>query len=348
MSAALDFELSPAAEATAPPEARGLRRDEVRLLVARPGRLVHTAFTALADHLAPGDLLVVNDSATLPAAVDGVRSDGRPVTVHFGGPVADAAATWVVELRPGRRATGPVGDAAAGTRVELPGGATLTLRAGYPGGGATSDRLWAADVVVDGDVASYLCEHGRPISYAYVDRRWPLSSYQTVFARSPGSAEMPSAGRPFTAELVTALVARGVLVAPVTLHTGVSSADSGEPPVPERFSVPAATADLVTLTRRAGRRVVAVGTTTTRALETVAGVDGGIGPGSGWTDLVLGLDRPARVVSGLVTGWHAPGASHLRLLEAVAGTELVGAAYAEALRNRYLWHEFGDSCLLLP
>jgi S-adenosylmethionine:tRNA ribosyltransferase-isomerase len=159
---------------------------------------------------------------------------------------------------------------------------------------------------------------------------------------------MPSAGRPFSERLVTGLVAGGVVIAPVTLHTGVSSLEAHEPPQPERFRVPATTARLVNQTRSAGRRVVAVGTTVTRALETVAATDGTVTPGAGWTDLVLGPDRPARAVTGLVTGWHEPGASHLLLLTAVAGQTLVERAYAEAAGSGYLWHEFGDSCLLLP
>jgi S-adenosylmethionine:tRNA ribosyltransferase-isomerase len=170
----------------------------------------------------------------------------------------------------------------------------------------------------------------------------------TVFGWQPGSAEMPSAGRPFSTELVTDLVRHGVLVAPVLLHTGVSSPEHGEPPQAERYEVPATTARLVNATRRWGGRVVAVGTTVTRALESAADAAGVVRPAAGWTDLVLGPDRPARVVTGLVTGWHEPGATHLDLLEAVAGAALVEAAYDHALRERYLWHEFGDSCLLLP
>jgi S-adenosylmethionine:tRNA ribosyltransferase-isomerase len=349
------FDLPPTREATSPPEARGLARDEVRLLVARqrPDSLrpdiTHTRFSHLADHLEPGDLLVVNDSATLPAAVDGVRGDGGPVTVHFSGPLPGDRdyPVWVVELRPGPRADGPVTDAVAGEHLTLPAGARLTLLGGYPSGGRTSPRLWAAHVEVD-DVASYLSEHGRPITYSYVDRAWPLADYQTLFATKPGSAEMPSAGRPFTPAVLRDLVRRGVFVATVTLHTGVSSPEAGEPPIPERYDVPAGTSDLVNLTRSRGRRVVAVGTTVTRALETVASPDGVVSAGSGVTNLVLGPSRPARVVTGLVTGWHAPGASHLSLLQAVAGAALVGAAYDEAIARSYLWHEFGDSCLLLP
>ena len=159
---------------------------------------------------------------------------------------------------------------------------------------------------------------------------------------------MPSAGRPFTPVVLAGLRARGVRVADVELHTGVSSLEAGENPLPERYRVPAATADVVNATRAAGGRIVAVGTTATRALESVAAPNGVVHAGSGWTSLVIGPDRPARVVDGLITGWHEPEASHLLLLEAVAGTDLVGRAYAAALAAGYLWHEFGDSCLLLP
>jgi S-adenosylmethionine:tRNA ribosyltransferase-isomerase len=159
---------------------------------------------------------------------------------------------------------------------------------------------------------------------------------------------MPSAGRPFTHRLLVRLMVRGVAVAPLLLHTGVSSPEKHEPPMPERFKVPEATARLVNATRAAGGRVVAVGTTVTRALETVADPSGTVAAGSGWTDLVLGPDRPARVVTGLVTGLHEAEASHLLLLEAVAGRPLVATAYDAAVAERYLWHEFGDAMLLLP
>ena len=350
-AAPLEFELPPAREATMPPEARGLGRDHVRLMVAAPDAVTHTRFTHLADHLRPGDLVVVNDSATLAAAVEGSRGDGSDVTVHFSGPLDgdDDYAVWVVELRPGPRADGPITDAVAGEHLTLPAGARATLLGGYPDGASSSTRLWAAHVTLDRpDLATYLAEHGRPITYSYVDREWPIEAYQTVFARTPGSAEMPSAARPFTTRVVTDLVAKGVAVAPVTLHTGVSSPEASEPPIPERYAVPVATADLVNLTVRRGGRVVAVGTTVTRALETVAAADGALRAGEGVTDLVLGPERPARVVTGLVTGWHAPGASHLSLLQSVAGADLVRTAYDAALAQGYLWHEFGDSCLLLP
>jgi S-adenosylmethionine:tRNA ribosyltransferase-isomerase len=337
----LDFALPAGLEATAPPP----HRDRVRLLVAGRTGISHEPFDNVTRLLAPGDLLVVNTSATLAAAVDGRREDGRAVTVHFSTALDDG--TWVVEVRPRVRATGPVRDLARGERLELADGVRLTALEPYPDG-ESEPRLWRANVAVEGGVLAYLARAGRPIRYSYVPGSYPLADYQTVFAHDPGSAEMPSAGRPFTAEIVTELALRGVLVAPILLHTGVSSQDAGEPPLPEPFDVPAATARIVNHTRASGGRIVAVGTTVTRALESAADPDGTVHARRGWTDLVLGRERPARVVTGLVTGWHAPGASHLRLLEAVAGAELVARAYQAALRNRYLWHEFGDSCLLLP
>jgi S-adenosylmethionine:tRNA ribosyltransferase-isomerase len=336
---ALTFDLPRGLEAAAPPE----RRDDVRLLVAAPDRLEHTSFAALADFLQPGDLVVVNTSATLPAAVGGSRADGRPVTVHFATALDDGG--WVVEVRPRDDATGAVDDLRSGEPIDLPVGVTLTVQVPHPPG---QQRLWRARVCVEGGVPAYLSRVGRPIRYGYVPRDFALSAYQTVFARDPGSAEMPSAGRPFTADLVTDLVTRGIGIAPVLLHTGVSSQEAGEPPQPERFAVPEATARQVNMTRAWGNRVVAVGTTVTRALESAADTGGVVRARNGWTDLVLGPARPARVVSGLITGWHAPGASHLQLLEAVAGPVLVEHAYAAALDHRYRWHEFGDSCLLLP
>jgi len=343
------FELPENLSAVEPPEARGIRRDHVRLLVADGRRLWHRRFADLPDHLAAGDLVVVNTSATLPAALDGALPDGRRVVVHFATALDDD--TWAVEVRPSVDAHGPVTSLVRGDRVWLTGDASATLVTAYPDASERATRLWRAAISVSDpipDVLRLLHRHGRAITYGYMPGRWPLESYQTIFATHPGSAEMPSAGRPFTAELVTSLITRGVRVAPLTLHAGVSSPEAGEAPSPERYLVPEGTAELVNLTRRAGGRVIATGTTVTRALETVADASGSVTAGHGWTHLVLGPDHPARVVDGLITGWHAPGSSHMLLLEAVAGADLVSAAYEQAVLHGYLWHEFGDSSLLLP
>jgi S-adenosylmethionine:tRNA ribosyltransferase-isomerase len=349
MVSATTFTVPPELLATEPPEARGLARDEVGLLIARVRSPVrHTVFRTLPAVLRRGDLVVVNTSDTEPAAVDGHRADGTPVTVHVSGPAPDHL--HVVELRTpgGRRVT----DGTAGECIALPSGVMATLLTGHPDPRVvTGSRLWRARIPVAGGLRSWLAEVGRPIRYSYVPEQWPLDAYRTVFARSEaefGSAEMPSAGRPFTPAVLHDLHARGIGVAQVVLHTGVSSLEAGEVPLPERYRVPPETADAVNAARAAGGRIVAVGTTTTRALETVAAPGGHVAAGAGWTHLVLGPERPARAVDGLLTGWHEPEASHLLLLEAVAGPRLVSRAYTAALERGYRWHEFGDSCLLLP
>lgn len=339
------FAIPAGGEATAPAERRGLSRDGVRLLVARPGRIDHRRFYDISRLLEPGDLVVINTSATLPAAVDGQLADGRTVPVHLSTVLDDGS--WVVEVRhPGGHGHEP--SAARGTIITLPGRLALRLDEAYPDRWSPSSRVWRATPGTPVDTHRYLVRHGRPIEYGHLAARYPLSDHQTVYARQPGSAEMVSAGRPFTESVLVRLVAAGVTVAPVVLHTGVSSAEVDEAPLPERFEVPEATARLVMSARCSGSRIVAVGTSVVRALESVASGSGEVRAGSGWTDLVLGPQRRARVVNGLITGLHEPQASHLLLLDAVAGGALVDAAYDAAVQGGYLWHEFGDSMLFLP
>jgi S-adenosylmethionine:tRNA ribosyltransferase-isomerase len=334
------FNLPSNREATAPPESRGLERDGVKLLVSDRGTLTHASFRELPQHLRAGDLVVVNNSATMTAAVSG-RIGKKKVVLHFSTWLDDRS--WVVEVR---STDGHPSNSAllAGTEISLPNGVIATLQNPWL---PPAQRLWTARVNGTPSVTRFLRSHGRPITYSYVHQHWSATYYETIFGREYGSAEMPSAGRPFTDRMVTDLAVRGVAVAPITLHTGVSSPETGEPPSPERFAVPKVTADLVDHTRRHGGRVIAIGTTVTRALESVADTDGHLHPRTGWTDLVLSADHPTRVVDGLVTGWHAPGASHLMLLEAVVGATAVRTAYDAALDTGYLWHEFGDSALLL-
>jgi S-adenosylmethionine:tRNA ribosyltransferase-isomerase len=208
-------------------------------------------------------------------------------------------------------------------------------------------RLWLARLELPRPLEAYLAEHGQPIRYGYVPRRWPLAAYQNVYALEPGSAEMASAGRPFTADLITRLVAGGVLVAPVTLHAGVSSQERHERPYAERYRVPAQTARLVNAVRAWGGRAIAVGTTVVRALETVADPDGTVAAGAGWTELVVTPERGLWAVDGLLSGFHDSQSSHLDLMRAAAGEELLRRSYAAAIAHGYHWHEFGDSHLIL-
>ncbi|GAA5149410.1 S-adenosylmethionine:tRNA ribosyltransferase-isomerase [Nocardioides marinquilinus] len=333
--------------APAPVEERGGRRDRTRLLVARPADVEHTTFDALADHLRAGDLVVVNNSATVAAQADARSTRHGAVVVHTAAPLDDG--TWVVEVRTAPDAARAVLDAQPGDRLTLA-AATVDLLEPYPREGSSptgqGTRLWRARAT--GDLAAAMARHGRPIAYGYLDRRYPLAAYQTVFGTRPGSAEMPSAARPFTTGLVTRLVSRGVGVVPITLHCGVSSQEAGEAPQPERFEVSDATARAVNAARAGGGRIVAVGTTVTRALESAVDDAGRLTARAGWTERVVTPADPPRVVSGLVTGWHDPAASHLLLVEAVAGTALTQAAYDAAVAEGYLWHEFGDAALLLP
>lgn len=327
--------------ASEPPEARGLSRDGVRLLVGRraTGEVSHHLFGDLPRFLRAGDVLVVNTSATVPAAVPIVDAD---LTVHFSTAWPDGG--WLIELRQiSGGATVPFAGGCAGERYQLRGGGSIRLRSPYSDG-----RLWLASVDLGGDVFEYLGAYGEPIRYGYVRRPWPLAYYQTVFGREPGSAEMPSAGRPFTHAMVTDLVSSGILVVPVLLHTGVASPEAHERPYPEWYALPRATARTVNQRRADGGRIIAIGTTVVRALESAVGADGRVHANAGRTELVVTPERGVRIVDGLLTGFHEPAASHLDMLAAIAGRPLLEACYAEAASHGYLWHEFGDVNLLLP
>lgn len=345
-STVLSFSLPPHLEASEPAEARGLTRDAVRMLVScrKQERLVHTTFSLLPTFFEPGDLVVVNTSGTLAAAVRGSGAGGVPVVVHFSSELDTGL--WVVEPRhTGAHGTEPWwATARPPTRIAFGTDASIELLEPYQ----QSRRLWIASVCAPLPVRRWLALHGEPIRYGYVERPWPLSSYQNVYVTEPGSAEMPSAGRPFSPEMVTRLVAKGVGMTPVVLHTGVASLAADERPYPERVKVPPATADRVNLAKRTGRRVVAIGTTVVRALESAWDPrEAALRPLDGWTDLVVTPERGVQVVDGLLSGWHEPEASHLLMLEAIAGRSLLERSYEAALAEGYLWHEFGDVHLIL-
>ena len=356
----LHFELPQELEAGEPPEARGLRRDEVRLMVSylEDDRIVHSRFGDLPKFLTAGDTLVVNTSGTMNAALPAEREDGTPLTAHLSTHLP--ADLWVVELR-SISGDEPVLDGESGEILSLPEGASIVLHTPYLSERRQLDegpnRLWISTLNLPVNLTDYLDRNGSPIRYGYVRERWPASYYQTVYATEAGSAEMPSAGRAFSPELITRLVANGVSIVPLILHTGVASLEDDEPPYEEFYRVPPETAATINAARTAGRRVIAVGTTVVRALETVTDRDGYTHPGEGWTDVFITPERGIRSVDAMLTGLHEPRSTHLSMLEALvgsrlgyptSGTEHLEVAYTEALKSGYLWHEFGDLHLILP
>jgi S-adenosylmethionine:tRNA ribosyltransferase-isomerase len=342
----LSFTLPPDLEAPSPPEARGMTRDSVRMMVAHrsDASLVHSHFSELPRFLDEGDLVVLNTSGTLAAEVDGTGPTGEAWQVHLSTQLP--AGLWTVEVRiDGHAHLG----ATAGTTIALAGGGQVSLLTPYsPGPSGIGARLWVAVIDTPEALPTYLARHGRPIRYGYVQGSFPISAYQNVYATEPGSAEMPSAGRPFTPEVLTRLVAKGVGIAPVLLHTGVASLEANEPPYAEYFRVSSTTAHRVNDTRRNGGRVIAIGTTVVRTLESVVDEHGRVHPGEGWTETVVTPEHPVLSIDGFLTGWHEPEASHLAMLEAIAGRPLLEASYRAALAEGYLWHEFGDVHLILP
>jgi S-adenosylmethionine:tRNA ribosyltransferase-isomerase len=350
----LNFKLPSEFEASEPVEARGLSRDQVKLLVSYAGsqQVVHSDFCKLSDFLDPGDLLVINTSGTLNAALEAIGPDGAALELHLSTHLS--ADVWSLELRlPGRKGSQPYFLAREGQRYQLPANGTATLLSAYHAergsrnGHKQGSRLWKAKLDLPGAYLDYLARYGFPIRYSYVKTPWPGDYYQTVYATEPGSAEMPSAGRAFTPELITRLVAKGVQIAPLILHTGVASLEEHEPPYAEFYRVPAETAERINAAHDLEKRVVAVGTTVVRALETVTGPDGITRAGEGWTDLVIAPPRGIQAVNGLLTGFHEPRSSHLWMLAAFCGVEHLKQTYQEALANGYRWHEFGDLHLIL-
>lgn len=334
-TADLDFALPPELEARVPAEVRGSGRDDVRLMVSslQTGDVVHARFRDLPQFLRRGDLLVLNTTATLPAALRARRENGEEIALHYSTMLPGGLA--VVEPRQV--------EIEAGEQLRLQGGGRARLLVPY----RDSKRLWIAQLELHEPLIDYLHHYGKPITYSYIDQHFPIDAYQNVYAREEGSAEMPSAGRAFTRPMLACLRHGGIHLAKLVLHSGVASLENHEPPYDEWYEVPLRTAELVRAMKQKGGRVVAVGTTVVRALESSVDRDGNAIASRGWTDLVITPERGVRIVDGLLTGLHEPRATHLAMLQAIAGREPIAKAYAEALQHGYLWHEFGDLHLIV-
>ncbi len=345
----LNFDLPKNLEQSIPTEERGLNRDDVRLMVSnlQTDKVYHSVFRQLSDYLEAGDVLVINTSGTLKAALEGVLVEGDiPVRVHLSTKIKEKE--WVIELRQLEgEETKRYTEAKEGQYIQLRGGGRLQLTAPYYT--HTSDQhlqLWKATFDLSINVENYLQKYGVPIRYNQAKANYPASYYQTAYAQQMGSAEMPSAGRAFTPELITQLVAKGILILPILLHTGVASIEWNERPYTEYFEVPETTAYLLNEARKRQKRIIAVGTTVVRALETATN-QGITQAQKGWTDIFITPQTGIQAVNGLMTGFHEPKASHLLMLEALAGRQHLAITYEAAIQNKYWWHEFGDLHLMI-
>jgi S-adenosylmethionine:tRNA ribosyltransferase-isomerase len=341
---AFRFALPPELEAHEPAEYRGLRRDQVRLMVLPrfAGNVTHTRFDALGDYLRAGDLLVVNTSRTLPGLLRARDERGEPIEVRLAHRRSEDR--WDVLLLNGRT---HIGRAGMQLRFDQELSAHIIERR------ADLPFLWRLQFDrCCSQLIDLIYRVGEPVRYTYVANALPIDLYQTVYASEPGSVEMPSAGRPFTWELLLKLRNKGVGLASLSLHTGLSSTrddavDATHPNYDEQFCIPAVTAQAVNATHQCGGRVMAVGTTVVRALETMARSDGTVVAAQGWTRLHITADHELRAVDALLTGLHEPQASHLDLLSAFIDPARLQVAYLDAIEQRYLWHEFGDMNLII-
>ena len=346
-SSIIQFELPLHLSCPQPTEERKMARDEVRLLVTtNRGGIEHATFSQLPDFLRAGDVLVVNTSATVPSALPVSLPGGTQGKLHISTKLKNGS--WLVEIREvkGNKTVRWHGGK-EGIRFQLPSGASVTLRQRFYRNEKWL-QLWIADFNVGQSMWKYLSENARPIQYEKLDRQYPLSYYQTTFSFYPGSAEMPSAGRAFTPGLIENLFQKGVTIAPIVLHTGVSSLEDGETPYPEHMEIDPVTAAIINAAKSKGRRIIAVGTTAVRAIETVANEEGRVKPYRGDTELFIEESYRMRIVDGLLTGFHEPKASHLNMLQSIGGFNHIDHAYQEAIRAGYYWHQFGDLHLILP
>ena len=346
--AELNFDRPESLVARVPKEVEGTGRDAVRLMVSTPKGHHHTHFANISNFLEAGDLLVVNDSGTLPASLPARGRLGEFVlnlSTDYGGGL------WVLEPRQSHAKPGPL--ALHLNEVVYVDDVPVTLLAPYP----KLPRLWFAQFHLehaqDKSVQDLAVRIGKAIRYGYVETDFDINHYQTIFAAKVGSAEMPSAARPFTTSVVNDLKAKGIEFAAITLHTGVSSleieSDTVEDAVlyPEPFQITENVTERINRTREFGGKVIAVGTTVVRALES-AYQRGRVFATKGFTKHYIHPQKTVNSIDGLITGLHDPKASHLAMLYTIAGKTLIQEAYQEAIANNYLWHEFGDSHLILP
>jgi S-adenosylmethionine:tRNA ribosyltransferase-isomerase len=348
-SSSFSFTLPTELFAKEPPERRGIARDKVKLMVInrKNYRIHHARFYSLGKFLRPGDLLVFNASRTLPAVLNGCSSSiGSCIEVRLAEHLPDDS--WLALLRCEKGDPFSCG-LRSGMQINFGQGLTGMVY----GSDKNIQRLWKICFSKSGSELMDILYHlGQPVRYEYLSVPWDLDYYQTIYAREPGSAEMPSAGRAFTWKLIFDLKRSRVNIASIVLHTGLSSymddvLDAKHPSSEEEFFISEATAEKINNTHSKGGRVIAVGTTVVRALESAVDGTGKVIAMHRYTRLHITAEHVLKAVDGLLTGLHEPEASHLDLLSAFVPKEKIRQSYEEAIKRKYLWHEFGDLNLIL-
>ncbi|KPL58195.1 S-adenosylmethionine:tRNA ribosyltransferase-isomerase [Rossellomorea vietnamensis] len=332
------FHIPSSLNATTPIELQGFERDDVRLMVLdrENGQCEHTVFKNLPDFLNEGDVLVFNNSRTLPASLKG-KQGNRNVFLRLSRKRGDN--TWDALI---------LGDFhQAGEPINFPGGVSGHIK----GQGSESPLLQVEFNKGGSELMDFIFKYGEPIRYEYTKEPWPLDYYQNVYGSVPGSVEMASAGRAFTWRLLQALKEKGVGIVFIQLHAGLSYYGNDRWPMPEHhpedYQVSSEAVKEIRHAKDRGKRVIAVGTTVVRTLETVMTQYGGLQPAEGVTNLYISRDTPLQIVDGLITGLHEPEASHLDLLKAFMSEDKLRHAYQTALEKNYKWHEFGDMNVIL-
>lgn len=343
----VNFDLPQQLSCPLPSEERGLARDDARLLVTADDGLFikHTTFQFLDEFLEAGDVLVVNTSATRPAALPILLPFHKKGMLHLSNQIEEGK--WLVEIREiqGEKTIRWKGGQ-EGMTFNLPNGARVTLKKRFYENRKLLD-LWIVVLNVKDNLDNYLKQYAHAIKYEKINDRYPMSYYQTFFSFEPGSSEMPSAARGFTRPLVDRLLKKGIQFAPILLHTGVSSLEEDEMPYPEYMEISPVSASIINSAKRQGKRIIAVGTTAIRAVESAANQAGLVQAYHGNTSLFIDQDYQPRIADGLLTGFHEPRASHLHMLQALASFQHVEIAYEEAIKHQYFWHVFGDLHLIL-
>jgi len=346
----LDFQLPKILECSSPTEVRNLKRDEVKLMVSERhnDKITHTQFSNIDHFLTKNNVLVVNTSGTINAALKTTLPNNEDGRIHLSTQISKNE--WIAEIRKVvDNKTVRYTDIEENQILSIPNNHHIKIVSPFYDENRNKQhlQLWKISFFGIDNMDEYLNKYGQAIAYSTVDVEYPQSYYQTVFAKEMGSSEMPSAGRAFTPYLIEKLKAKGVKIVPILLHTGVSSLEANEKPYPEYFEVSKETANALNEYTLQGKRIIAVGTTAIRAVESATNKKGKVQAQKGWTNLFITPANGIKIIDGMLTGFHEPKASHLLMMQALATTEHLSICYNQAIENSYKWHEFGDMHLLM-